>query len=99
MEAECNTAADCDYSLPAPRQLILFVLLMNFCTQMEPNRDPVELAQLLFCDCTIFLFSVLFSFVSGRLLVCWGESIHTSMMAHTNTQTRTHTRLRSERLR
>lgn len=91
MEAECNTAADCDYSLPAPRQLILFVLLMNFCTQMEQNRDPVELAELLFCYCTIFLFSVLFSFVTGRRLVCWGDSIHTCLMAHTQTHKYVHT--------
>lgn len=48
---------------PAPRQLILFALPMKFCTQMEQNRDPVELAELLFCCCSFF-----FVFVFGCLL-------------------------------
>lgn len=71
----------------APRQLILFVLPIKFCTQMEQNRDPVELAELLFCSCSISFFLLLFSGVclhQGDSL-----SLHTSMMAHTNTHIHT----------
>lgn len=46
---------------PAQRQLILFVLPMKFWTQMEQNRDPVELAELLFrCGSISFFFVVVF---------------------------------------
>lgn len=53
---------------PGPRQLILFVLPMKFCTQMEQNRDPVELAELLFLCCSISFFFFFLFFVFGYLL-------------------------------
>lgn len=79
---------------PGPRQLILFVLPMKFYTQMEQNRDPVELAELLFLCCSISFFFFVFS---GICLHRGGSlSLHTSLMAHKHTYR--HAQLRREQL-
>lgn len=52
---------------PGLRQYI-FVLPMKFCTQMEQNRDPVELAELLFLCCSISFFF----FFCFRVSACTG---------------------------
>lgn len=64
---------------PGPRQLILFVLPMKFCTQMEQNRDPVELAELLFLCCSI-------SFIFFFFVFCFRVSACTGVVHYLYTQ-------------
>lgn len=72
---------------PGPRQLILFVLPMKFCTQMEQNRDPVELAELLFLYCSISFFFFFF-LVFGYLLAPGWFIISTHKFDGTQTHAR-----------
>lgn len=71
---------------PGLRQYI-FVLPMKFCTQMEQNRDPVELAELLFLCCSISFFF----FFCFRVSACTGvvHYLYTQVWWNTNTRIRT----------
>lgn len=83
---------------PGPRQLILFVLPMKFCTQMNKTEIPSSLLNCCF-SAAQFPFFVVFFFVlfSGICLHRGGSlSLHTSLMAHKHTYT--HAQLRREQL-